>query len=116
MEELPVMADIGQEERVSVALERSRESGFLGVSQLHRLHKLYKFDVLRDLVFDVMHLICLNNVKRRLDHLMANSLLDRDRLQAALSVMPWTTGISIPLEFSIALHSNPQVAFSSKLF
>lgn len=59
-EELPVMVDIGQEERITVALDRSRESGFHGVSQLHRLHKLYKFDVLQDLVFDAMHLIPLN--------------------------------------------------------
>lgn len=94
-EELPLMAEIEQEERITVALERSKETGFLGVSQLHRLHKLYNFDVLRDLVFDAMHLVPLNLVKRRLDYLISNSLVDRDKLQEALTQMPWTTGISI---------------------
>lgn len=94
-EEVPLMAEIEQEERITVALERSKESGFLGVSQLHRLHKLYNFDVLRDLVFDAMHLVPLNLVKRRLDYLISNSLVDRDKLQEALTQMPWTTGISI---------------------
>ena len=91
------MADIEQEERVTVALARSKESGFLGVSQLHRLHKLYKFDVLQDLVFDVMHLIPLNLVKRKLDYFLSNTLVDQDQLQQALTHMPWTTGISILL-------------------
>lgn len=40
------MIEIGQEERVTVMENRSRETGFLGLSTLHRLHKLYKFDVL----------------------------------------------------------------------
>lgn len=92
-EELPLMAEIGQEERITVALEKSKESGFLGVSLLHRLHKLYNFDVLRDLVFDAMHLVPLNLVKRRLDHLLSNSLVDRERLQEALTQMSWTTGV-----------------------
>lgn len=85
------MVDIGQEERITVALDRSRESGFHGVSQLHRLHKLYKFDVLQDLVFDAMHLIPLNLVKRRLEYLLSNSLVDQDHLREALKRMPWTT-------------------------
>ena len=95
VDELPLMVDIEQEERVTVALERSRESGFLGVSQLHRLHKLYKFDVLQDLVFDAVHLIPLNLVKRRLEYLLSNSLVDQDCLQEALKQMPWTTGTVI---------------------
>ena len=74
-----------------MALERSKESR-VGVSQLHRLHKLYNFDVLRDLVFDAMHLVPLNLVERRLDHLLSNSLLDRERLQEAFTEMSWTTG------------------------
>jgi len=86
------MAEIEQEERITVALERSKETGFLGVSQLHCLHKLYNFDVLRDLVFDAMHLVPLNLVNRRLDYLISNSLVDCDQLQA-LTQMPWTTGI-----------------------
>ena len=89
------MVDIGQEQRITVALDRSRERGFHGVSQLHRLHKLYKFDVLQDLVFDAMNLISLNLVKRRLEYLLSNSLVDQDHLREALKRMPWTTGTVI---------------------
>jgi len=88
-----MMVEIEQEERVTVAARKSKESGFLGVSQLHRLHRLYKFDVLKDLVFDVMHLVPLNLVKRRLDHLLSNELLlNIDELEAALKRIPWTRG------------------------
>ena len=107
-EELPLMAEIGQEERITVALERSKESGFLGVSQLHRLHKLYNFDVLRDLVFDAMHLVPLNLVKRRLDHLLSNSLVDCERLQEALTQMSWTTGFYY-VYFKLFLISKQQL-------
>ena len=56
------MTEIEQEERTTVKDRMSKESGFMGVSLLHRLHKLYKFDVIKDLVFDVMHLVPLNLV------------------------------------------------------
>ena len=75
-EELPLMTEIEQEERTTVKDRMSKESGFMGVSLLHRLHKLYKFDVIKDLVFDVMHLVPLNLVKRRFEHLLSNSLLE----------------------------------------
>lgn len=72
-EELPLMIEIEQEERVTVRERRSKETGFLGVSLLHRLHKLYKFNV--------MHLVPLNLVKRRFEHLLSNSLLNTEQLQ-----------------------------------
>ena len=87
-EELPLMFEIEQEERVTVRERRSRESGFLGVSLLHRLHRLYKFDVIKDLVFDVMHLVPLNLVKRRFEYFLSNSLLDTEQLQPALEKIP----------------------------
>lgn len=98
--ELPLMTEIEQEERATVRNSRSRDSGFLGVSLLHRLYKLYKFDIIKDLVFDVMHLVPLNLVKRRFEHLLSNSLLDPDQLQLALEKVPWTQGIP-PILFGI---------------
>lgn len=86
------MNEIEQEERSTVALQKSKESGFLGLSQLHRLHKLYKFDILKDIVFDVMHLVPLNLVKRRLEHLISNELVVVDALETALKNIPWTKG------------------------
>ena len=83
-EELPLMFEIEQEERVTVRERRSRESGFLGVSLLHHLDRLYKFDV--------MHLVPLNLVKRRFEYFLSNSLLDTKRLQPVLEKIPWTQG------------------------
>ena len=59
------MTEIEQEERTTVKDRMSKESGFLGVSLLNCFHKLYKFDIIKDLVFDVMHLVPLNLLKRR---------------------------------------------------
>ena len=90
------MIDIEQEERVTIKEKMSREGGFWGVSLLHRLYTLYKFDVIKDLVFDVMHLVPLNLVKRRFEHLLSNSLLDTEEFQAALEKVSWTQSM-VPL-------------------
>ena len=84
----------------------SKETGFIGVSLLHRLHKLYKFDIIKDLVFDVIHLVPLNLVKRRFEHLLSNSLLDPEQLQLALEKVPWTQGI---LKSCLAISSINQL-------
>ena len=66
------------EKRVSVKTRMARESGYTGLSCLHRLHSLYGFDACRDLVFDVMHNLPLNVVKHHL-----KCLLDLDCVQHA---------------------------------
>ena len=86
------MMKIEQEERITVAADMSKESGFMGVSQLHRLHSLYKFDVLKDTVFDVMHLVPLNLVKRRLEYFLLRQEIDIKELDKALKDIPWTRG------------------------
>ena len=105
------MEEIGQEERISVAESKSRDNGFLGVSVLYRLNKLYKFDILTDLVFDVMHLVPLNLVKRRLEHLITNSLVNTDELQARLKLIPWTKG-TIPVLFTVIISCIIQCLYS----
>lgn len=110
-EEIPIMEEIGQEERISVAESKSRDNGFLGVSVLYRLNKLYKFDILTDLVFDVMHLVPLNLVKRRLEHLITNSLVNTDELQARLKLIPWTKG-TIPVLFTVIISCIIQCLYS----
>lgn len=111
-EELPLMTEIEQEERRTVKDRMSKESGFLGVSLLHRLHKLYKFDIIKDLVFDIMHLVPLNLVKRRFEHLLSNSLLDPEQLQLALKKVPWTQGI---LKSCLAISSINQLLIDKHL-
>ena len=47
-----LMCTIGEEERCSVRVNLSKNTGYTGISILHRLHKLYGFDVIQDTVFD----------------------------------------------------------------
>lgn len=64
-EEIPQINNIDTEDRPTVRAQLSRNSGYTGLSILHRLYKLYKFDVFNDLVYDVMHNIPLNVVARQ---------------------------------------------------
>ena len=91
-DEIPLMAEVEQEERKTVFENRSRETGFLGVSQLHRLNALYGFDVLHDLVFDAMHLISLTIVKRRVQYWLSSGILDKEEFGERLKMMPWSKG------------------------
>ena len=63
LDNLELLSEIATEERSSVRQQLSKESGYTGLSILHRLHNLYGFLYDRDLVFDEMHTIHLNIVK-----------------------------------------------------
>lgn len=81
---------IEQEERRTVAQEMAKESGFTGLSVLHRLHALYGFEYRRHCVFDVMHMVALAVVRNNLNFLLCNQLLDKNVLQERLLKVPWT--------------------------
>ena len=49
------MKDIECEDRPTVHATMARESGFTGLSILHRLYAAYGFNILKDLTFDAMH-------------------------------------------------------------
>ncbi len=89
------MTEIEQEERSSVRVRMARESGYTGLSILHRLHPLYGFDVCRDLVIDVMHNLPLNVVKHHLRRLLEEEVVQPKDLEQLLREMPWTTGETI---------------------
>lgn len=82
------MREISEEDRTSVRQRLSKESGYTGLSILHRLSKLYGFDVLKDTVYDVMHNFPLNVVGNILKELIASGKLDN-----SLEKFPWITGI-----------------------
>ena len=63
-DDVELMCTIGEEERCSVRATLSKCSGYTGISILHRLHKLYGFDVIQDTVFDMMHNLPLNVVRK----------------------------------------------------
>lgn len=82
------MREISEEDRTSVRQRLRKESGYTGLSILHRLSKLYGFDVLKDTVYDVMHNFPLNVVGNILKELIASGKLDN-----SLEKFPWITGI-----------------------
>lgn len=92
--ELPKMKEIDAEDRRSVRERLSRESGYTGLSILHRLNRLYGFDVIRDTVFDVMHNLPLNIVGSSLKDSIAEGILDVKRADERLANFPWTAGIA----------------------
>lgn len=91
--ELAKMKEIAEEDRPTVRERLSRESGYTGLSILHRLQKLYGFDVMKDMVFDVMHNLPLNIVGNYLKDLIADKKIDVNVADERLAQFPWTAGI-----------------------
>ena len=68
------------------------KNGFTGLSVLHRLYALYGFDVLHDLVFDVMHNVPLNVVGNHLHYYLDERIISPNQIEDKLNQMPWTPG------------------------
>ena len=60
---LDVLQDIEEEERITVKQEKSKNTGYTGLSIFHRLYPLYHFQYDKDFVYDEMHGLPLNVVK-----------------------------------------------------
>ena len=71
----------------------AKETGYTGLSILHRLHHLYDFDVLHDTVYDAMHVIPLNIVSHHLHYYLNEETLLPQVVQEKLKVMPRTPGM-----------------------
>ena len=91
-EELPIMKSLEEEERPTYFQRISKENGLLGLSVLHRLYPLYGFDVLRDTVFDAMHLLPLNVVKNNIERWISEGYFSKKDFDTNLAKMPLTTG------------------------
>ena len=59
---------------------------------LDRVHKLYGFDVIKDTVNDVMHVVPMNVVKRQIIDLISDEKIDRELVGLKLDSFPWTSG------------------------
>ena len=85
------MFDIDCETRVSVRKTMSSTKGFTGTSIRHKyLYPLYGFDILKHMVCDVSHTICLNVVKNRLERILELKLIDPSYLDDQVANFPWT--------------------------
>lgn len=86
------MKAVEEEERPSAHAQLAKESGFTGLSILHRLSKLYEFDILNDMVYDAMHNITLNVVSQHLHHYAEQGFL-KGEVEHRLKSVPWTAGL-----------------------
>ena len=84
---LAAMKRVDTEERSSVQIAIAKETGFTGLSILHRLHVLSGFDVLRDTVYDCRHNIPLNVVSHHLHRYMDMGLVDKLNDETVLFVV-----------------------------
>lgn len=89
--DVPKMSQIEEEDRTTVRANLARESGYTGLSILHRLHKMYGFNVLTDTVFDMMHNIPLNVVSKHLNRYLSEEMVDKSILDKRLQAIPWTS-------------------------
>ena len=91
-ESLVQMKRVEAEDRPSVRANLAKETGFTGLSILHRLYDLYGFDVHRDLVFDAMHNIPLNVASNHLHYYLNEGILSPAEIEERLKIVPWTPG------------------------
>ena len=78
------MKNIECEDRPTVHATMARESGFTGLSILHRLYAAYGFNILKDLTFDAMHDITLNIIHQHLQRYYEAGILSRNEIDVRL--------------------------------
>ena len=81
------MLQIEEEGRPTVRSSLARQIAYTGLSILHRLHKLYGFNIILDTVFDMMHNIPLNVVSKHLNCYL-NETFDKSAFDERLKRMP----------------------------
>ena len=91
-EDLQTMVDINGEDRKTVRASKSKSSGYTGLTILYRLHKLYGFDIFKDLVIDTMHNIPTNVIAAQLKHFIQADKIDAAITEQRLCSFPWTAG------------------------
>ena len=91
-ESIESMKEVDDEDRPTVRQRLASQRGFTGLSILHHLHRLYQFDVLKDLTFDTMHTLVLRVINRHLQLYNELGLLKNPVLGKRLQEMPWTAG------------------------
>jgi len=87
------MMQVDDEDRISIRQKLASKNGFTGLSILHRLYRLYKFNVLKDFVFDIMHTLTLRILSRHLHYYADNDYLRNHSIEKRLEMMPWTAGL-----------------------
>ena len=83
----------------------SRDTGYTGLSILHRLYPLYGFLYDESTVYDEMHTISLNVVKNALLDLRVDDRngIDWSKVDGRLNQIPWPSGMFVPNAHSFGL-------------
>ena len=97
LEELNTIREIDEEERSTVRQRMSRDTGYTGLSILHRLYPLYGFLYDESTVYDEMHTISLNVVKNALLDLRIDSRngIDWSKVDDRLNQIPSPSGMLV---------------------
>ena len=108
LEELNTIHEIDEEERSTVRQRMSRDTGYTGLSILHRLYPLYGFLYDESTVYDEMHTISLNVVKNALLDLRIDSRngIDWSKVDDRLNQIPWPSGMSSQMSIVFVLAFN----------
>jgi hypothetical protein len=93
LNDLDLLSDIEEEERVSIRKQKAKDSGYTGLSILHRLYPLYGFLYDEHMLYDEMHTFSLNIIKSALLDLQNDegSDIDWDIVDERLNSIPWTS-------------------------
>ena len=87
------MNKVDEEDRPTLRQRLASQTGFTGLSILHRFHRLYQFNVLKDFIFDTMHTLVLRVINRHLQYFSELGLLKNPVLGRRLQEFPWTAGM-----------------------
>ena len=92
LDSLEVLQEIEEEERITVKQDKSKNTGYTGLSIFHRLYPLYQFLYDKDFVYDEMHGVPLNVVKRQIQCLLGGDHEDINwqEVDQRLERFPWT--------------------------
>ena len=89
----------------------AKESGFTGLSALHRLNALYGFNILTDIVYDAMHNVPINVIHMHLYCYVEENMLPKAEVEARHEQFPWTAGTlaikQCVLTLGVHVHNIP---------
>jgi len=85
------MEEIDSEPLISTKLRIAKNTGFTGLSLLCRLHRIYEFDVLKDKVRGVMHMVPMNCAKKIFSRLIEENIINTELVNERLASFPFST-------------------------
>jgi len=110
------MEEIDSEPLISTKLRIAKNTGFTGLSLLCRLHRIYEFDVLKDKVRGVMHMVPMNCAKKIFSRLIEENIINTELVNERLASFPFSTSTILlqPL-FDLKFSRKKNILHSYKM-